>query len=40
MPSHAVGFAPREELDGEFTDVTTREGFKIAHDVSIIALLA
>ena len=31
---HAVGFAPREELDGEFADVTTREGFKIAHDVS------
>ena len=31
---HAVGFAPREELDGDFVDVTTREGFQIAHDVS------
>ena len=31
---HAVGFAPREELDGEFVDVTTREGFQVAHDVS------
>tara|TARA_B100000963_G_scaffold81800_1_gene69625 strand:+ start:3460 stop:4257 length:798 start_codon:yes stop_codon:yes gene_type:complete len=31
---HAVGFAPREELDGEFVDVTTREGFQIAHDIS------
>ena len=31
---HAVGFAPREELDGEFVDVTSREGFQIAHDVS------
>ena len=31
---HAVGFAPREELDGNFIDVTTREGFQIAHDVS------
>ena len=31
---HAVGFAPREELDGEFVDVTSCEGFKIAHDVS------
>ena len=31
---HAVGFAPREELDGEFIDVTSREGFKIAHDIS------
>ena len=27
---HAVGFAPREELDGDFLDVTSREGFKIA----------
>ena len=31
---HAVGFAPKEELDGEFVDVTTREGFQVAHDVS------
>ena len=31
---HAVGFAPREELDGEFIDVTSREGFQIAHDIS------
>ena len=31
---HAVGFAPREELDGDFLDATSREGFKIAHDIS------
>ncbi len=31
---HAVGFAPREELDGDFLDVTSREGFSIAHDIS------
>ena len=31
---HAVGFAPREELDGDFLDVSSREGFKIAHDIS------
>ena len=31
---HAVGFAPREELDGDFLESTTREGFKIAHDIS------
>ncbi len=31
---HAVGFAPREELDGDFLDATSREGFSIAHDVS------
>ena len=37
---HAVGFAPREELDGEFVDVTTREGFAIAHDVSSYSFIA
>ena len=37
---HAVGFAPREELDGEFVDVTTREGFKIAHDISSYSFIA
>ena len=37
---HAVGFAPREELDGEFVDVTTREGFKIAHDISVFSFTA
>ena len=31
---HAVGFAPREELDGDFLDATSREGFSIAHDIS------
>ena len=37
---HAVGFAPREELDGEFVDVTSREGFQIAHDVSSYSFIA
>jgi enoyl-[acyl-carrier protein] reductase I len=37
---HAVGFAPREELDGNFLDVTTREGFKIAHDISSYSFIA
>ena len=31
---HAVGFAPSDQLDGDFLDSTTREGFKIAHDIS------
>src|SRR5580692_6494672 len=30
---HSVAFAPAEELKGEFLN-TTREGFRIAHDVS------
>ena len=37
---HAVGFAPREELDGDFIDVTTREGFRIAHDISSYSFIA
>ena len=31
---HSIGFAPAHTLDGDFTDVTDREGFRIAHDIS------
>ncbi len=37
---HAVAFAPREALTGSFLDATTREGFRIAHDVSSYSLTA
>ena len=37
---HAVGFAPREQLEGEFTDAVDREGFRIAHDVSAYSFAA
>lgn len=37
---HAVGFAPANELDGNFVDVATREGFKIAHDISSYSFIA
>jgi len=36
---HSVAFAPAEELKGEFVN-TTREGFRIAHDVSVYSLIA
>jgi enoyl-[acyl-carrier protein] reductase I len=36
---HAVAFAPAAELRGEFID-TTREGFRIANDVSVYSLIA
>lgn len=36
---HAVAFAPREDLSGRFVD-TSREGFKIAMDVSCYSLVA
>lgn len=31
---HSIGFAPREAIAGEFLDGLSREGFKIAHDIS------
>ncbi|HMC13551.1 MAG TPA: enoyl-ACP reductase FabI [Gallionellaceae bacterium] len=31
---HAIAFAPREALNGEFLDGFSREAFRIAHDVS------
>ena len=36
---HAVAFAPAAELRGEFIDIS-REGFRIAHDVSVYSLIA
>jgi enoyl-[acyl-carrier protein] reductase I len=37
---HSVAFAPREALTGGFTAATTREAFRIAHDVSSYSLTA
>ena len=37
---HAVGFAPGDQLSGSFVDVTTREGFRVAHDISSYSLVA
>ena len=31
---HAIAFAPREQLEGSYLDVTTKEGFMLAHDIS------
>jgi enoyl-[acyl-carrier protein] reductase I len=36
---HAVAFAKREELEGEFIQ-TSRDGFALAHDVSAYSLVA
>jgi enoyl-[acyl-carrier protein] reductase I len=36
---HSVAFAPADELKGDFVN-TTREGFRIAHDVSVYSLIA
>ncbi len=31
---HSIGFAPREAIAGDFLDGFSREGFKVAHDIS------
>jgi enoyl-[acyl-carrier protein] reductase I len=36
---HSVAFAPADELRGDFIN-TTREGFRVAHDVSVYSLIA
>ena len=36
---HSVAFAPREALEGEFIH-TSREAFRVAHDVSAYSLVA
>ncbi len=36
---HSVAYAPAEELKGDFVN-TTRDGFRIAHDVSVYSLIA
>jgi enoyl-[acyl-carrier protein] reductase I len=35
---HAVAYAPREALTGSFLEATSREGFRIAHEISSYSL--
>jgi len=37
---HAIAFAPREAITGDFLDGCTRENFRIAHDVSAYSFAA
>tara|TARA_B100002019_G_scaffold214680_1_gene187262 strand:- start:292 stop:1080 length:789 start_codon:yes stop_codon:yes gene_type:complete len=37
---HSIGFAPTDQLEGSFVDVTTREGFNIAHEISSYSFTA
>ena len=37
---HAIGFAPREAISGDFLDGLSREGFRIAHDISAYSFAA
>jgi enoyl-[acyl-carrier protein] reductase I len=36
---HSIGFAPDADLNGRFVD-TSREGFRITHDISVYSLIA
>jgi len=37
---HAVAFAPREALTGTFIKATTRDGFRVAHEISSYSFTA
>jgi len=37
---HAIAYAPREALAGDFHEAVTRESFRIAHDISSYSLAA
>jgi len=37
---HAIAFAPREAIAGEFLDGASREAFRIAHDISSYSFVA
>ena len=37
---HSVAYAPREQLEGSYLDSVTREGFRVAHDISSYSFAA
>ncbi len=37
---HAVAFAPRDQIQGDYMDAVNREGFRIAHDISSYSFAA
>ncbi|GAB0148641.1 enoyl-ACP reductase [Marichromatium gracile] len=37
---HSIAFAPREQLEGEYVDAVTREGFNTAHEISAYSFAA
>ncbi len=37
---HSVAFAPREALDGDYVEATTRDNFRVAHDISSYSFTA
>jgi enoyl-[acyl-carrier protein] reductase I len=37
---HSIAFAPRDQLEGDYVDAVTREGFAMAHDISAYSFAA
>lgn len=37
---HSVAYAPREQLEGDYLEAVTRDGFRIAHDISSYSFAA
>lgn len=37
---HSVAFAPADQISGNYIEHATREGFRIAHDISVYSLIA
>jgi enoyl-[acyl-carrier protein] reductase I len=37
---HSVAFAPRDQLEGRYIDVVSRDGFRVAHDISSYSFAA
>lgn len=37
---HSIAYAPSDQLEGNYDEVVTREGFRVAHDVSSYSLAA
>jgi enoyl-[acyl-carrier protein] reductase I len=37
---HSVAYAPADQLEGRYIDAVTRDGFRIAHDISSYSLAA
>lgn len=37
---HSIGYAPADQLDGDYVNAVTREGFAIAHDISSYSFVA
>lgn len=37
---HSIAYAPGDQLDGDYVDAVTRDGFRIAHDISSYSFAA